>query len=682
LEQLQEPGIDNPNLSVFRLFRTWLLDRKQRRTWLIVLDNADDAQVLRQSPSQAGDDQKQDLEQQSEQYLDYLPVSEHGTLLVTSRNRAAALNVVSPDNIFKIGPMDDMQGIAMLQQKLGPNIEHTVAELSQLATELDSMPLAMAQAASYIRERTPRCSVKRYLDRLTSEQTLQDILGQQTQDLRRDRDAQNCILKTWHITFEHIRRQESSAADLLSLMSFFDRNAIPEALLYEMALKKTVTSDSDPPTQSRARLAFRDFINRNSILTLQSRKIKDVRQSHMPLNSDAGLKISGGVAVPSDVAANAPNQDLDDDIQVLRNYSLVTVIPGSTSFEIHRLVQLATQAWLKANGSFERWGSQFMMNLDKAFPDGNFEDRADCQLLFPHVSAAIKLEMQNRNAILGQASILAKGAKHAANSGALTDSRKMAEQAVKSRTELLGPRNANTVRSMLDLGVVYATLDLWEKSERVTAEALHQSRQLWGKNHVVTLEAMAQLGAIYCRSGRLVDAETMQTKAYRKLRQKYANDNAETLVAMISLAETVSKRGRYSEAKDLANRALKLAKQLYPARHPTVFEALQAQAEIHLEAGSYEEARQLFDEILEWSLELLGGNHPYTLTAMYWLSSIMRKLGRRRSASDLLRERAEKSERHVGPCDTATVERYERLREWEAEDGVRRVFRRTKEVSK
>jgi hypothetical protein len=93
-------------------------------------------------------------------------------------------------------------------------------------------------------------------------------------------------------------------------------------------------------------------------------------------------------------------------------------------------------------------------------------------------------------------------------------------------------------------------------------------------------------------------------------------------------------------------------------------------------------ARQLFDEILEWSLELLGGNHPYTLTAMYWLSSIMRKLGRRRSASDLLRERAEKSERHVGPCDTATVERYERLREWEAEDGVRRVFRRTKEVSK
>jgi hypothetical protein len=83
--------------------------------------------------------------------------------------------------------------------------------------------------------------VKQYLDKLTSEQTRLDIPRQHPQDLRRDRDAQNCILMTWHITFEHIRQQESSAADLLSLMSFFDFNAIPEALLYTRLLKQTVT---------------------------------------------------------------------------------------------------------------------------------------------------------------------------------------------------------------------------------------------------------------------------------------------------------------------------------------------------------------------------------------------------------------------------------------------------------
>ena len=49
LEQVQAPGISDPSANVFRLFRAWLLDRRQRRTWLIVLDNADDEQILRQS---------------------------------------------------------------------------------------------------------------------------------------------------------------------------------------------------------------------------------------------------------------------------------------------------------------------------------------------------------------------------------------------------------------------------------------------------------------------------------------------------------------------------------------------------------------------------------------------------------------------------------------------------------
>lgn len=99
LEQVQAPGISDPSANVFRLFRAWLLDRRQWRTWLIVLDNADDEQILRQSPNATGHHQDQDQVQQSEQYLDYLPVCEHGTLLATSRNRAAALHIVSPNSI-------------------------------------------------------------------------------------------------------------------------------------------------------------------------------------------------------------------------------------------------------------------------------------------------------------------------------------------------------------------------------------------------------------------------------------------------------------------------------------------------------------------------------------------------------------------------------------------------------
>jgi len=137
--------------------------------------------------------------------------------------------------------MSGLQGIALLQKKLGKGIEATADELSRVATELDAMPLAMAQAAAYIRQRAPRCSVKQYLDQLTSEETRLDILGHSLPNLQRDRDAENCISKTWHISFEHIRQQRSSAADLLSLMSFFDRHDVPEALLHNRFLEQSAT---------------------------------------------------------------------------------------------------------------------------------------------------------------------------------------------------------------------------------------------------------------------------------------------------------------------------------------------------------------------------------------------------------------------------------------------------------
>ena len=51
-------------------------------------------------------------------------------------------------------------------------------------------------------------------------------------DPRGDSQASNSIITTWQISFEYIRNKRPSAARLLSLMSFFDRQGIPEFLLH------------------------------------------------------------------------------------------------------------------------------------------------------------------------------------------------------------------------------------------------------------------------------------------------------------------------------------------------------------------------------------------------------------------------------------------------------------------
>ena len=88
------------------------------------------------------------------------------------------------------------------------------------------------QAAAYIRERASRYSVRQYLEEYRqSDSRKTSLLNREAGQLRRDEAASNSVLITWQISFDHIRNTRESAADLLSLMSFFDRQGIQEALL-------------------------------------------------------------------------------------------------------------------------------------------------------------------------------------------------------------------------------------------------------------------------------------------------------------------------------------------------------------------------------------------------------------------------------------------------------------------
>jgi hypothetical protein len=80
--------------------------------------------------------------------------------------------------------------------------------------------------------RAPRCSVQQYLGEYRqSDGRKTSLLNQAAGHLRRDEEASNSIIITWQISFYYIHRKRQSAADMLSLMNFFNRQGIQEALL-------------------------------------------------------------------------------------------------------------------------------------------------------------------------------------------------------------------------------------------------------------------------------------------------------------------------------------------------------------------------------------------------------------------------------------------------------------------
>lgn len=131
--------------------------------------------------------------------------------------------------------MDNVQALALFEKKLGAQKDS--GDAVELAALLEYMPLAIVQAAAYIVQRAPRCSVRQYLENFKkSERKRTTLLNHNDGQLRRDGESKNSIIITWQISFDHIQQIRPSAADLLSLMSFFDRQGIPDHVLRSRAV--------------------------------------------------------------------------------------------------------------------------------------------------------------------------------------------------------------------------------------------------------------------------------------------------------------------------------------------------------------------------------------------------------------------------------------------------------------
>ena len=226
------PGCDDPKVNILRLVFNWLSD-EQNSTWLMILDNADDSGVFfdqnTSSPVYRGD-----LVSSGPRLINFVPPAPHGTVLVTSRNRTAAYELVGDyENIIKVDPLDEDKSLDLMKAKL-PAGAMTEADAKSVLKVLDYIPLAITQACAYIRETAPMMTISRYFIEFRRNETNKaTLLNESAKDLRRDPDMPNAVITTWEITFRQIRKQHEPAADLLSLMCLFNWQGIPDVLIQD-----------------------------------------------------------------------------------------------------------------------------------------------------------------------------------------------------------------------------------------------------------------------------------------------------------------------------------------------------------------------------------------------------------------------------------------------------------------
>ncbi|KAJ5557363.1 hypothetical protein N7494_001278 [Penicillium frequentans] len=562
-EQVKIPDRQDLKIDIFRLVEDWLRNEK-RGKWILILDNVDDDELFQKKPAMR--------DAPTKLLLQYLPTSLPGYIIVTSRSREVAMKIVDYKNLLEIQPMDKSEGLELLSRKLDSDDNE---ESRQLVKELEFMPLAIVQAAGYIRSRAPRYSVSRYLAEFrNNDRKAINLLKQEGNPLYRDWEASNSVLVTWQMSFDHIRQKQPSAADLLSLMCFFDRQGIPEHLL-----------------------------------RVQDTRNRDTNSELVNDSADDG-EISGS---ESDIV-----DEFEDNIATLRGYSFISIVEDGSVFTMHRLVQLATRTWVESHGRLAIWTERFINNLCTAFPIGTYENWDTCGSFFPHVKSALSqrpklLSLQSRR---NWATLLHKSAWYTWKTGKIADMMEMATRSWKERVEILGSEDEDSLESTAVLAIAYEEQGQWKTAENLNVQVLDLRRAKLGEEHPGTLATMSNLAMMVCDQGRYEEAERLQMQVTEIRKRTIGEEHLGTLTSINNLAITYYEQGRYEEAERLQMQVMETRKTKLGEQHPDTLTSMGNLAITYCDQGRYEEAERLQMQVMETRKTKLGEQHPDTLTSM------------------------------------------------------------------
>ena len=315
-------GCDGPDVDILQKVKEWFESEASGR-WLLVYDNVDDVDLM--------------YGNEHGRLASYFPRSTHGAIIMTTRNKQVGIKFATAKNLVPLSTLTDAESLALMATKLGEDDSETTHDLKELAEVLGGIPLAIIQAISFIQENgsTPA----RYLELYEANDSNKiELLSEDFEDDTRDSELRNPIASTWMVTFEYMKARQPLAADTLCMMSMFDAQAIPEALI-----SKTAGGDSNSSTSVEKTL---------------------------------GILHAYSLISPRDVTGAGACID-----QIGR------------LFDLHRLVRLVTRNWLTMCSTYNYWMANAIDVMSIRYNEANqleFEASYKFKLNYlPHASSLI-----------------------------------------------------------------------------------------------------------------------------------------------------------------------------------------------------------------------------------------------------------------------------------------------------
>ncbi|KAI9853499.1 MAG: hypothetical protein M1813_002204, partial [Trichoglossum hirsutum] len=457
-------------------------------------------------------------DEQTIQLASYLPNGSNGLIIITTRNTQMGKILAGPRETISIRPMTAEDAETLLQSRI-PKSGRCKADARRLLSDLEYLPLAITQAATYIGERN--MTIAQYLQLLTIRMGL--LLSKERIDLRRDIQARNSVVQTWRLSFDQIKKREPRAAEIMSLVAVLDRHNVPKPLLRK---------DEEEATEFTRSL---EILQAFSLIAAERGENLEIHRL-VQLSIRIWLELEGTLSDWQEEALTLLSEKFP--LGTYENWVIcealfphIQVVLGYTFKGQHYLLQYATLLYKAAYYDYQRGrykiaGSEGMRA---------FEIRTEV------------LGKEHPDTLMSMSNL----AMICLNQGKWEQAEVLEEQVLQTRKRVLGGEHPDTITSMNSLAATYRKRGRWEQAGVLQVRALDICKRVLGEEHPDTIASMSNLASTYLNQGRWDQAEVLQVQALDIRKSVLGEEHPDTIASMSNLASTYLNQGRWKQAEVL-----------------------------------------------------------------------------------------------------------------------------------
>lgn len=624
---LPEKNIEKKS-DIIKAVRRWL---ELHGNWLLIFDNVIEPRHIK----------------------DYLPQAEIGHAIITSRFRH--WQDYASEIELKVWKEDE--AVTYLIRVIGRSEEKHKEKAKTVAEILGYLPLALAQAAAYIKE--TGCSFDEYIE----------LVQKRQRELWRAEEPPNFYRSTvditWKISMDAVLKQEQSSAYLLNIFAYLAPDNIPKDLIksgkkfYHKSLQNVV---DDSIIFNRAI----KYLGRYSMIDvhIESYSIHKLVQAVVRDNlSNEDKKLWTKTAVNLMIYAMSKGAN-NPRSWPIRDMMLPHALAAVEHSEVSGILIKETLILFREIGGYQAIRalyaeSEKILTRGLAFSEKYFGkshpytvvDLGDLALTYLDLGKydeaeqllkrAIEIvEKNQRSDYINFPITLCNLAKLYQIQGNYGEAEGLIEEALQFRKSHLKPNAPEISDTLILQGDLYHTQGKFEQAEKSLKEALDIRQKYLNPEHPDIAESLHFLARVYSRQyssqiemesslrgfGLSEAANEARSKAKHKYQQSITlfgqslkirektlgSDHIEVAKTLNNLAMLYKSYGKCGLSEAVYQRVLKIDEKHYGTNHPVVATDYNNLGMLYESLGKYDKAEPLYNKVKEIRLNVFGENHPET----------------------------------------------------------------------